>query len=312
MGVDHYSKQEMIGLGITFLFLPCIFVGFRIWAKWLSRRSLQADDYLIFRGLALSIGCSITQLVGSIDGLLGQHETTGPDGQPLLHDPKFLTYQKCKFASQMMAVVGLGLTKISLLVLMRGIFAVSRTFRLGSNILVGLTAIWTISFFISNLFTCYPITALVEEYYGHKCLNSLAMWYAGCITDVLIDLIIMVLPLPMIFKLQLPQKQKLAISAMFVMGTAVVGISITRMAMYFHIGATYLEHYNDDSYFISPVVFWTNIESSLAVILACLPTLRPLWTFYHGGRRGMPDPPSYEPYNSSRRSRHKRIHEPFN
>lgn len=51
MGVDHYSKQEMIGLGITFLFLPCIFVGFRIWAKWLSRRSLQADDYLIFRGL---------------------------------------------------------------------------------------------------------------------------------------------------------------------------------------------------------------------------------------------------------------------
>lgn len=122
----------------------------------------------------------------------------------------------------MMAVVGLGLTKISLLVLMRGIFAVSRTFRLGSNILVGLTAIWTISFFISNLFTCYPITALVEEYYGHKCLNSLAMWYAGCITDVLIDLIIMVLPLPMIFKLQLPQKQKLAISAMFVMGTAYV------------------------------------------------------------------------------------------
>ncbi|GLA74323.1 hypothetical protein AtubIFM55763_005562 [Aspergillus tubingensis] len=100
MGVDNYSKQEMIGLGITFLFLPCIFVGFRIWAKWLSRRSLQADDYLIFGGLVSSpnrkqLLVGRTDLLkGSIDGLLGQHETTGPDGQPLLHDPKFLTYQK--------------------------------------------------------------------------------------------------------------------------------------------------------------------------------------------------------------------------
>lgn len=51
MGIDHYSKDEMVGLGATFLVLPCVFVSLRVWAKWLSRRSLQWDDYLIFPAL---------------------------------------------------------------------------------------------------------------------------------------------------------------------------------------------------------------------------------------------------------------------
>ncbi|RAL12388.1 uncharacterized protein BO97DRAFT_434373 [Aspergillus homomorphus CBS 101889] len=303
----------MIILGLIFLFLPCIFVGLRVWAKWLSRRSLQADDYLIFGGLAFSVACSITQLIGSIHGLLSQHETVDSHGQPLLQDPKFLTYQRCKFSSQMLGVLSLGLTKLSLLVLFRNIFAVSRAFNLASAILIAITAAWTVSFFFSNLFTCYPITALVEEYYNNNCLDSLAMWYAGCITDVLIDLIIMVLPLPMVFKLQLAPKQKVAVSAVFVMGTGVIAISITRLAMYVKIGSTYLDHYTDDSYYISPIVFWTNIETALAVILACLPTLRPLWTFYRGRHPAKSASPSFEPYNSSsRRSGHKRIPETYN
>ena len=32
--------------------------------------------------------------------------------------------------------------------------------------------------------------------------------------------------------------------------------------------------------YTSPVFFWTNIEISLGVVSACLPTLRPLWTHY--------------------------------
>ena len=33
--------------------------------------------------------------------------------------------------------------------------------------------------------------------------------------------------------------------------------------------------------YTSPVIFWTNIELSLAVISGCLPTLRPIWTYFH-------------------------------
>lgn len=54
MGIDNYSKDEMVGLGATFLVLPCVFVGLRVWAKCLARRGLQWDDYLIFPALVSS------------------------------------------------------------------------------------------------------------------------------------------------------------------------------------------------------------------------------------------------------------------
>ncbi|KAB8263850.1 hypothetical protein BDV32DRAFT_146153 [Aspergillus pseudonomiae] len=316
MAIDTYSKTQMIALGITFLILPCIFVNLRVWAKWVSRGGVQWDDYLIFGALAFSVACSITQLIGAIDGQLGQHQTTGADGEPLLNDPRFLTYEKCKFASQLMAVIGLGLTKLSLLVLLRGIFSISRVFNHVSAALLGITGVWTISFFFSNLFTCYPITPLVEPFYGNKCIDSVSMWYASCITDVIIDVFILVLPLPLVFKLRLPMKQRLAVAGMFIMGAAVIAISITRMAMYFHVGTTFMEHYNDETYYTSPVFFWTNIEISLAVILACLPTLRPLWIVIRG-RPVTFGSKSYEPYSSSRQSgrsarNHKRIPDTVN
>ncbi|KAH8426642.1 uncharacterized protein LDX57_004375 [Aspergillus melleus] len=282
MAVDSYSKEQMIALGITFLILPCIFVALRFWAKWLSRKKLQWDDLFILIALAFSIACSITQLIGAIDGQLGQHQTLGSDGQPILDDPRFLTYEKCKFASQMLAVIGLGFTKASLLVLFRSIFAISGWFQPTSMVMLVVVFAWTISFFFANLFTCYPITPLVEAFYGNKCINSVAMWYSSCVTDVFVDIIILILPLPLVLKLQLPWKQKLAVAGMFLMGTTVVAISITRLAMYIHIGQTFLDHYLDATYYTSPVFFWTNIEMSLGVILACLPTLRPIWLLIRG------------------------------
>ncbi|GAB1202863.1 hypothetical protein APSETT445_001486 [Aspergillus pseudonomiae] len=98
--------------------------------------------------------------------------------------------------------------------------------------------------------------------------------------------------------------------------SSVIAISITRMAMYFHVGTTFMEHYNDETYYTSPVFFWTNIEISLAVILACLPTLRPLWVVIRG-RPVTFGSKSYEPYSSSRQSgrsarNHKRIPDTVN
>ncbi|KAL4742413.1 hypothetical protein BDV11DRAFT_202712 [Aspergillus similis] len=195
----------------------------------------------------------------------------------------------------MLAVIGLGLTKASILILVRGIFSVSRPFRHLCNAMLFVVAAWTISFFFSNLFTCFPVTPLVEPFYGNKCIDGLAMWYASCITDVVVDLIILVMPLPMISQLKLPLRQKVGIGAIFLLGTTVVVISITRMAMYFHVGTTFREHYNDMTYYTSPVFFWTNIEISLAVILACLPTLRPVWTVLSGGRTKKSN--LYRPYD---------------
>ena len=79
-------------------------------------------------------------------------------------------------------------------------------------------AAWTITFFLTHLLQCLPITALVEPFYGRNCVNTIPMWYAGSISDIILDFMILTMPIPMVWKLQLPTKQKIGVLAMFLLG----------------------------------------------------------------------------------------------
>lgn len=124
---------------------------------------------------------------------------------------------QCKFASQILATVGLGMTKASILVFYTNIFT-TRNFKICARLMLGVVTFWTVSFFFTNLFTCYPITPLVEAFYGNSCLDGVSMWYSSCVTDIIIDFMILAMPVPMVLRLQLPLQQRLAIVGMFMLG----------------------------------------------------------------------------------------------
>lgn len=78
---------------------------------------------------------------------------------------------------------------------------------------------------------------------------------------------------------------------------SVCAISVTRVVATYAIAEEYVNHPNDvicklftatfvshytpfltsEKDYTAPVFFWTNIELSLAVVCACLPTIRPIW-----------------------------------
>lgn len=58
-------------------------------------------------------------------------------------------------------------------------------------------------------------------------------------------------------------------------------MSVTRVIATYSIAGKYIKHPDDVIYYTAPVFFWTNIELSLAIVCACLPTLRPIWFHYH-------------------------------
>lgn len=77
---------------------------------------------------------------------------------------------------------------------------------------------WTVSYFFANLFTCYPVTALVEAFYGNKCIDSVPMWLSVVMSDLIVDVIILLMPIPMVLRLHLPMRQRLAVLGMFMLG----------------------------------------------------------------------------------------------
>ena len=161
-----------------------------------------------------------------------------------------------------LAIIALGTTKASILVFYINIFSVKK-FKIWAYGMLTIVTAWTISFFFSNLFTCYPISPLVEAFYGNHCVNGPKMWYASTISGFITDFMILAMPIPMVLKLQVHWHQKLAIQGMFLLGTlsvpalndnrrkltrsSVCAISVTRFVMFWRVGHSFLKHYNDET-----------------------------------------------------------------
>lgn len=121
----------------------------------------------------------------------------------------------------MLSIVGLGLVKSSILVLYYSLFP-NRIFRwcvLGMLVYVG---IWTVSFFFSHLFTCFPITAFIDFFQDKNCVNQVAMFLTVLYTNIIADFVILFLPIPMVISTQMKLRTKLAVLGMLTLGAAYV------------------------------------------------------------------------------------------
>ncbi|QBZ53320.1 hypothetical protein PoMZ_08996 [Pyricularia oryzae] len=57
---------------------------------------------------------------------------------------------------------------------------------------------WTVSFFFSHLFTCYPITIFIDFFEGKNCVNQTAIFLTVLYTNVIADFAILILPIPLV------------------------------------------------------------------------------------------------------------------
>lgn len=79
----------------------------------------------------------------------------------------------------------------------------TKRFRICAQIILIIVISWTVAFFFANLFTCYPISPYIEAFYKNNCVDGLSLWYAMAISDIIVDFFIILLPIPVVLKLQL-------------------------------------------------------------------------------------------------------------
>ncbi|OMP83551.1 hypothetical protein BK809_0004932 [Diplodia seriata] len=89
--------------------------------------------------------------------------------------------------------------------------------------------------------------------------------YLNAFTDILLFL----LPMPLIYKLQIHIKQKAAITIIFFTGLIPVAASIVRSV---HL----TQSYEDRRQRWSLIPFWSHVETTLGIVAACIPALKPL------------------------------------
>jgi hypothetical protein len=118
---------------------------------------------------------------------------------------------------------------MSVLCFYRHIFFIKDSYRRASLALMVVAGSWYIATIIPSMLVCYPVESFWNRTMHGKCLNLNLLSFGTSIADTCIDLAILLLPVRMAFKLQLPLKTRIAVAGIFALGGFVVITNMMRV-----------------------------------------------------------------------------------
>ncbi|GKZ35836.1 hypothetical protein AbraIFM66950_006634 [Aspergillus brasiliensis] len=227
--------------------LAAVAVALRFLARTrVQQASIAADDWMIVAALLSVTANFVSTIVGGYYGL-GKHVWAIP-----LHD--VIKVMQILFAYVLIYVVTVPLIKLSVLLFYRRIFGMNKAMWF----CVALTIGYWISCTIAFLVCCRPVSYYWTQYAdpaGGRCVYNLYPFYIGnAAANVTTDVIILLVPMPLIWKLHMRTTQKVLICSIFLLG----GLSV------------------DITWIMGNVFIWSSVEPCIGVVCACLPTLQPL------------------------------------
>ncbi|OTA52373.1 hypothetical protein K449DRAFT_403013 [Hypoxylon sp. EC38] len=117
-------------------------------------------------------------------------------------------------------------------------------------------------------------TSEVDMNFLEKCITtSVSVGVSNGATAVITDIIVIILPLPIIAGLELPLPKKIGLAIVFL--TGIFAIAASAISLYFK-AMSLAGH----STALAPTLFCTIIECSLAIMVGCAPALRSCWAKY--------------------------------
>ncbi|OTA81659.1 hypothetical protein M434DRAFT_401328 [Hypoxylon sp. CO27-5] len=308
---NPYPPSVLIGTAVLFIIVPIMAVSLRFYTRLASAASLGIDDWITILSMFICIGLSIIQIIATTKGGLGTHQQL-VDGR-VAHTEQLYIYEKTKYTYQLLGTAGLWVIKLSVLFFYRRIFSV-RISRIANNVLIGLTMFWGLAFTLTVAFQCTPVSTLWDKFeieYGDSCIEVQPFYLSIAVSDLILDLIIFIAPIPHVYHLQMPMRQKLAVGSIFLLGTIVIAIGITRIIIFQWVisftKAKPLTYFSDITWYTAGTLFWHLAENVVGLLGCCLPTYAPLFRGYLHKRKTV-GTPSHSAGSNSKGSKKRPNH----
>ncbi|KAJ5596597.1 hypothetical protein N7450_003055 [Penicillium hetheringtonii] len=266
---DVYHKLNLV---VQCLSIPIVSaaVALRFYTRFRFKQRLGVEDYTCIIAWGLFMGyCGVSILVGRHGG--GYHIGD-------LEPEVIIQYKKfCYIATILYCPMAL-FVKIALLSILTRIFAPYRGKVWFIYILLGALCVYYAIALIVKIRICYPIPFywLGEELEGGgTCLDQTAALIADSVISVVSDIIILVLPLPLTWSLQMSRNKKLRVMGLLGAGGFAVGFSLYRLVLVLRDGTS-----PDQTIVFMCVILSGNAEGGMGLICACLPVLNVLLAHY--------------------------------
>jgi hypothetical protein len=289
MLVETPAPSVILGILIPLLVLDITFVFLRFRSRYRLKQKIRADDWITIPSLVLVVACSAIMFYGINSKTLGYRAPVITDLQTHTSmeemEWRIVTARKLERAFLCIFAPALGLVKLSVLFLYYRIFVITRSLKdLRSVILAALIAIiaaWGLSFTFALVFLCRG--HFEPEIYSDaavsavQCNNGLDVGYSYAITDFITDVLILLFPIPLIWKLHLPLGQRVAVIGIFFLGMMATIASLIRLIVGVWARKVGYDPSLDEELMLTQEIFWCLLEITIALFATCLPTLRTLF-----------------------------------
>ncbi|KFY81328.1 hypothetical protein V500_11536 [Pseudogymnoascus sp. VKM F-4518 (FW-2643)] len=243
---------------------------------------MTLDDYLIIIGWILSFGVSFMVILATGKGL----------GKPdvRIKDEWVLPLKKYVYAFSVLYNPALVATKSSILVFYLRLSRVTnKLFRIITYAALVLVNVGGLVLTLLNIFQCRPVTETFNVHNNPaKCIPIITIYLTSAPITIVTDVIILVLPIPILTGMNMPRRQKNILVFTFALGIFVMIVDVIRV--YYLQQAMVnvsslstsptstigLGDEQDFAFIVSYSLMWTAVEVNVGIVCACIPTLKPI------------------------------------
>ncbi|KAH7339242.1 hypothetical protein BKA66DRAFT_581799 [Pyrenochaeta sp. MPI-SDFR-AT-0127] len=256
-----YRNRTIISISIGYS-LGTLAVVLRFTARKMVRAGIWLDDWLSLVGL---VCCDIILQKGLPNDAAIRGE---PIPESILIDNA-----KTVYVAELFYYISQFTLKASILAFYWRLFKTS-SIRLPIYAVAGFVVMWFIATILIVILQCLPIASIWVPALrpSAKCIDLAPFFFATSIPNIVADLLLLVLPMPYIWRLKITFAQKLCVTGLLLLGGFVLIVSAIRLRLLLllDIRGFYANWAVENS------VFWTGIESCMSIICVCLPSLRPV------------------------------------
>ncbi|KAK7957830.1 hypothetical protein PG988_012678 [Apiospora saccharicola] len=262
-----------LAINCIVLFLVLIVVGLRIWTR-VRGVGLGIDDGMVVVATILGILCLGLQGFFGTIGMGYDAVPSSPNYDELITNSHLIL--KILFGFDMLYVHALSLLKTSVLCFYLRVFGKAPGgLRRLIQALLGVVGAWTLAFSLALAFVCHPLPFRWDPTIpGGSCGSQTAMYASLIVTNVVTNLIIMLLPMYTVWSIKMRGPEKIGLMACFALGMAVVVSSCVRLTTIFN------DTNNSDNPTggsLSTNVFLCVFEVLTGILCISLPTVGPMY-----------------------------------
>ncbi|KAJ5356438.1 hypothetical protein N7517_011047 [Penicillium concentricum] len=266
-----YSGGPLVGAIIAITILQIVFVAARFYTRFMQRAKIGADDYLILLALVPQRTMRlIYHAVTKVD-IVGYHY----DYVSQMPE-KFALMRKCFFAIEVLDYpFNITLVKLALLLFYLRIFTTCK-FQILIYIVGALVLAVGVADLLEIFLQCRPLAyGWDQSIPGEKCIHPVTAYQTLVPLNIFTGLLILVMPMPTLWKLHIPLGQRLAVTGVFLLGGLGNVASILQMAIYLSASDFSM---SDPTWFVAKFGVLSILEGGLIIIAACIISIWPLYT----------------------------------